>query len=44
MEAEMYAAAAGYPITADELYEAAYRSKLLFRAILIRNHGRTRRQ
>ena len=43
MEAEMYAAATGYPMTAEELYEAAYRSKLLMRAILIRNHGRDRR-
>lgn len=44
MEAEMYAAATGYPMTEPELNDAAYRSKLLFRAILIRNHGRTRRQ
>ena len=44
MEAEMYAAATGYAISAQELYDAAYRSKLLMRAILIRNHGRTRRQ
>ena len=44
MEAEMYAAATGYSMTAEELYDAAYRSKLLLRAILIRNHGRTRRQ
>ena len=43
MEAEMYAAATGYPMTEDELNDAAYRSKLLFRAILIRNHGRCRR-
>ncbi|MBR2738730.1 MAG: aldehyde ferredoxin oxidoreductase [Lachnospiraceae bacterium] len=43
MEAEMYAAATGYPMTAEELYDAAYRSKLLMRAIFIRNHGRTRR-
>ena len=43
MEAEMYAAATGYPMTAEELYDAAYRSKLLMRAILIRNHGRNRR-
>lgn len=44
MEAEMYAAATGYPMTAAELDRAAYRSKLLFRAILIRDHGRTRRK
>ncbi len=43
MEAEMYAAATGYPMTEEELNDAAYRSKLLFRAILIRNHGRCRR-
>lgn len=43
MEAEMYAAATGYPMTEEELNEAAYRSKLLFRATLIRNHGRCRR-
>ena len=44
MEAEMYAAATGYPMTEPELNDAAMRSKLLFRAILIRNHGRTRKQ
>ena len=44
MEAEMYAAATGYPMTEEELNDAAYRSKLLFRATLIRNHGRCRRQ
>lgn len=44
MEAEMYAAATGYPMTEQELDEAACRSKLLFRAILIRDHGRCRRQ
>ena len=44
MEAEMYSAATGYPMTTEELHEAACRSKLLFRAILIRNHGRNRRQ
>ena len=44
MEAEMFAAATGYPMTEEELYEeAAFRSKLLYRAILIRNFGRTRR-
>ena len=43
MEAEMYAAATGYLMTEEELNDAAYRSKLLFRAILIRNHGRCRR-
>lgn len=44
MEAEMYAAATGYPMSAEELYNAAFRSKLLYRAIQIRNHGRTRSQ
>ena len=39
----MYQAATGHPMTAEELHEAACRSKLLFRAILIRNHGRCRR-
>ena len=39
----MYAAATGYPMTAEELHAAACRSKLLLRAILIRNHGRCRR-
>ena len=43
MESLMYQAATGYPITPEELDEAAYRSKLLFRAILIRNYGRTRK-
>ena len=43
MEAEMYACATGYPITPEELEEAAIRSRLLFRAFLIRNHGRSRR-
>ena len=31
-------------MTPEELTRAAERSKLLFRAILIRNHGRTRRR
>ena len=44
MESLMYQAATGYDITPEELDEAAFRSKLLFRAILIRNHGRCRRQ
>ncbi|MBQ6453445.1 MAG: hypothetical protein IJJ14_03705 [Coriobacteriales bacterium] len=42
MESVMYQAATGYPMTPEELMEAAFRSKLLFRAFLIRNHGRTR--
>lgn len=44
MEAEMYSAATGYPMTPQELSDAAYRSKLLFRAIMILYHGRTRKQ
>ncbi len=44
MESEIYSAATGYDITEAELEEAACRSKLLFRAILIRGYGRTRRQ
>lgn len=41
-EAEMFAAATGYPMTLDELKTAADRSKNLFRAVLIRNDGRDR--
>lgn len=44
MEAEIFQAATGYPLTPEELEFAAWRSKLLFRAILIRYHGRTRRK
>lgn len=43
MEAEIYTAATGLETTPEELYDAAFRSKLLFRAILIKYHGRTRR-
>ena len=42
MEAEMYAAATGYPMTEEELAHSADRSKLLYRAILIRNFNRDR--
>jgi aldehyde:ferredoxin oxidoreductase len=42
MEAEMYTAATGIEITEKELDEAASRSKLLMRAITMRNHDRTR--
>jgi aldehyde:ferredoxin oxidoreductase len=42
MEAQMYAAATGIPITEREIDDAAIRSRLLFRAILIRNFGRDR--
>jgi aldehyde:ferredoxin oxidoreductase len=42
MEAEMFTAATGIPMTAEKLGEAAERSRLLFRAILIRDFGRCR--
>jgi len=42
MESEMFTAATGVSMTAEELNFAAVRSRLLYRAILIRNHGRTR--
>ncbi|MCL1827945.1 MAG: aldehyde ferredoxin oxidoreductase [Oscillospiraceae bacterium] len=42
MEAEMFTAATGIPMTNAKLNEAAERSRLLFRAILIRDFGRTR--
>jgi len=42
MESEALNAATGLSVTPDELEHAAVRSRLLFRAILIRNYGRTR--
>lgn len=42
MEAEMFTAATGIPMTAETLDQAAEKSRLLFRAILIRNFGRDR--
>lgn len=42
LEAEMYEAATGLALTKEDLDEAAIRSKLLTRAILIRNHDRDR--
>jgi aldehyde:ferredoxin oxidoreductase len=42
MEAQMYTAATGYPMSEEEINESAERSKLLFRAILMRNHNRCR--
>ncbi|MDR1357857.1 MAG: hypothetical protein LBJ48_00675 [Coriobacteriales bacterium] len=42
MEAEMFACATGIALPTPELREAAVRSKLIFRAIEMRNHGRTR--
>jgi aldehyde:ferredoxin oxidoreductase len=42
MEAEMFTAATGIPITEEELNDAAVRSKLLMRAITMRNFGRDR--
>jgi aldehyde:ferredoxin oxidoreductase len=43
MEAEAFTAATGIPMTEKELDEAAERSRLLFRAILMRNFGRDRK-
>ncbi|MGI6216560.1 MAG: aldehyde ferredoxin oxidoreductase N-terminal domain-containing protein [Coriobacteriales bacterium] len=42
MEVEAYNAATGLNMTQQELVDAASRSKLLYRAILIRNHDRDR--
>jgi aldehyde:ferredoxin oxidoreductase len=42
MEAEMFTAATGLPMSEDLLNEAAERAHLLFRAILIRDFGRDR--
>ncbi|UWG96197.1 aldehyde ferredoxin oxidoreductase [Dehalobacter sp. DCM] len=42
MEAQMFEAATGIEMTEEKLNEAAERSKLLFRAILMRNYGRDR--
>jgi aldehyde:ferredoxin oxidoreductase len=42
MEAEMYEAATGIPMSEEELNDAGIRSKLLLRAIEMRDHGRTR--
>lgn len=42
MEAEMFSAATGIPATAEDMDYLAERSRLLFRAILIRDFGRTR--
>lgn len=42
MEAELYTAATGLKTTRADLVEAAERSKLLYRAILMRNFGRDR--
>ena len=41
-EADMFEAATGIKMTREEIYLAAERMKNLFRAILIRNFGRTR--
>ena len=38
----MFEAATGYPMTLEEMEEMAIRSRLTFRAILIRNYGRDR--
>jgi aldehyde:ferredoxin oxidoreductase len=42
LETEMFDAATGLDFSKEDLEEAALRSLLLFRAIEIRNHGRTR--
>jgi aldehyde:ferredoxin oxidoreductase len=42
MEAEMYECATGLPMSEEKLQEAAVRSKLLMRAIEMRNYGRDR--
>lgn len=42
MECEMYEAATGYKMSLEDLEEMAERSKLLMRAIHIRNYGRDR--
>ena len=42
IESEMFEAATGIKMTHEEIYLAAERIKNLFRAILIRNNGRTR--
>lgn len=41
-ELEMYRAATGIDMTLEEFYNMAEKGRLLFRAILIRNHGRDR--
>jgi aldehyde:ferredoxin oxidoreductase len=42
MEAQMFEAATGIPTTEADMNIAGERSRLLFRAIIIRNYGRTR--
>jgi aldehyde:ferredoxin oxidoreductase len=42
MEAQMFTAATGIEMSEEELNNAAERSRLLFRAIIIRNYNRTR--
>ena len=44
MEAQMFTAATGVPMTEQALNDAAVRSRLLYRAILMRNSGRCRKQ
>lgn len=44
MECEMYEAATGIPMTYEQMKEMAVRARLVFRATLIRNYGRTREQ
>ncbi len=42
MEAQMFEAVTGIQTTMDDLYDVSYQSSLIFRAIMMRNHGRCR--
>ncbi len=42
MESEMYNAVTGLDVTEEELWEAADAANVLYRAVLMRNHGRCR--
>lgn len=42
LEADLYSAATGIPVTQDDLMEEAAKSRLLERSVLIRSFGRTR--
>lgn len=42
VEVDTFNAATGLELTEQELFEAGVRIKLLFRAVMMRNHGRTR--
>lgn len=43
MEAEMFKAVTGIDATMDDLYDISFRSALVFRAVMMRNHGRCRK-